>query len=52
MKSKRLKGQAVGLTDIPNIVLILIIIGIVLAFGAMFLVEMRNMADEQNVNYQ
>ena len=45
MISKKRKGQAIGLTDIPNIVLILIIIGIVLAFGAMFLVEMRNQAD-------
>ena len=45
MISKKRKGQAIGLTDIPNIVLILIIIGIVLAFGAMFLVEMRDVAD-------
>jgi len=45
MKSKKKKGQAMGLGDVPNIVLILIIIGIVLAFGAMFMVEMRDQAD-------
>ena len=45
MKNKKFKGQAIGLGDVPNIVLILIIIGIVLSFGAMFQTEMAGQTD-------
>jgi len=51
-KQKKMKGQAVSLGDVPGLIIILVIIGVVLAFGALFMVEMRETADEQNLTYQ
>ena len=42
---KRFKGQAVSLGSAPAIVLILVVLGIVLAFGAMFQAEMADQTD-------
>jgi len=43
-KRKKRKGQ-ISLGDVPGLVLILIIIGIVLSFGAMFQSEMADQTD-------